>query len=372
MNSDDLKNALALSHATSFAPKAYYDLCTQLGSPQQILQASAHQLAECGLNQETIDQIKQPDWSVIDNELEWSQQERQHIITYQHKDYPELMLQTSNPPPILYVRGDTSILSNLQLAIVGSRNPTTMGKQTAYQFANYLGQAGLTITSGMAMGIDTEAHRGALDANAPTIAVMGTGLDRIYPATNKSLAYEIAEQGALVSEFPLGTNAQAKNFPQRNRIMSAMSLGCLVVEAALRSGSLITARFATEQGREVFAIPGSIHNPLAKGCHRLIRDGAKLVETASDIVMELGSLANALTELDNHQQTLTSNVQQSQDSLNEDYALILEKMGYDPITVDHLVDQTDWNVEEISSMLLILELKGLISSNPGGTYTRLN
>jgi DNA processing protein len=273
----------------------------------------------------------------------------------------------ATPPPLLYVHGDPELLSSLQLAIVGSRNPSPAGTNNAYEFARHLGAAGLTITSGLALGVDAASHRGALDAAASTIAVTGTGLDRVYPARNKDLAHKIVTNGGvLVSEFPIGEAPQAGNFPRRNRIISGLSLGTLVVEAALRSGSLITAKYAMEQGREVFAIPGSIHNPLAKGCHALIQQGAKLVETAQDIVSELAPLANVSLQIE---QVMASN-EKNQPDLDKDYQKLLDVMGYDPCPIDELISRSGLTAEEVSSMLLILELQNYVQLEPGGQYTR--
>jgi DNA processing protein len=227
---------------------------------------------------------------------EWLQMSGNHIIARGDENFPELLEQIPRPPERLYIKGDPGLLHMPSLAIVGSRNPTQAGARNAFEFARHLGAAGFCIVSGLAEGIDTAAHRGALDAGAATIAFLGHGIDRVYPAANKDLAHEIAANGALVSEFPLGTHPHKTLFPQRNRLISGVSLGTLVVEAARRSGSLITARYAGDQGREVFALPGSIHNPLSRGCHKLIRQGAKLVETAEDIVNELAPLTSHLLQ----------------------------------------------------------------------------
>jgi DNA processing protein len=254
----------------------------------------------------------------------------------------------------------------MQLAMVGSRNPTPGGVRTATDFAAHLARAGLVITSGLALGIDAASHAGALEAGQPTIAVMGTGLDRVYPGSHRELAHRIAEQGALVSEFPVGSQPRPENFPRRNRIISGLSLGTLVVEAASRSGSLISARCAADQGREVFAIPGSIHNPLARGCHALIRQGAKLVETAGDVVNELGALALAGTL-----QEVANPAAAEAPALDPEYATLLDAIGFDPVPVDVLVATCGLTPAEVSSMLLQLELRGFVASSPGGLYNRL-
>jgi DNA processing protein len=244
-----------------------------------------------------------------------------------------------------------------------------VGLDHARQFAHALAQAGLVVTSGLALGIDGAAHRGALDAQGATIAVCGTGLDRVYPARHRALAHEIAEHGALVSEFLLGTPPEAEHFPIRNRLISGLALGTLVVEAALKSGSLITARLANEQGREVFAIPGSIHSPQARGCHALIRQGAKLVETAQDIVEELGALASfALTQTSPAED---ATVKDMMGELPKAAHRTLDSLGFDPATFDELVERSGLTASDVSSMLVVLELKGLVASIPGGRFQRM-
>ncbi|MEE8233465.1 MAG: DNA-processing protein DprA, partial [Gammaproteobacteria bacterium] len=231
--------------------------------------------------------------------------------------------------------------------------------------------AGVTVTSGLASGIDGCSHQGALNANGFTIAVTGNGLDMIYPARHKALAEKIVDNGILVSEFPPGTKPVSANFPRRNRIISGMSTGVLVIQAALRSGSLITARYAMEQGREVFAIPGSIHNPLAKGCHTLIKQGAKLVESVNDIVEELGSLAAVVIDENVPKKNDVKN-NLYEEKLDVDYKVLLDTMAYDPISVDRLIELTGLTTDSVSSMLLILELRGLVVSQAGGVYMRVN
>lgn len=365
--------ALALSYAPGFSPGLYADLLAHFGSAEKVLAAKSGDWATFKISDELKVYIRNPDWARAERELQWASLPENNIIQLDDPRYPGLLREISDAPPFLYTRGQLEHLSDLQLAIVGSRNPTAGGVQTAFEFARYLANAGLTITSGLAIGIDTAAHNGALAANAATLAIMGTGLDQVYPKSNLDLAERIINQGLLVSEFPLGTKALPHNFPRRNRIVSALSLGCLVVEAAIRSGSLITARHALEQGREVFAIPGSIHNPLAKGCHQLIRQGAKLVETADDIISELGQLAQinfaqkpkSATQAPKNKTPDTNN-----DVLDADYQKMLTQMGHDPVSVDLLIQRTGFSAAEISSMLLILELKGLVYSNPGGTFSQ--
>ncbi len=260
------------------------------------------------------------------------------------------------------MRGNPELLSFPQIAIVGSRNPSTSGIETAMAFAKNLSQHGFVITSGLALGIDAASHQGALNAKGYTIAVAGTGLDRVYPARHIDLATEIVNTGAMVSEFPPGTLAKANHFPRRNRIISGLSQGLLVVEAAKESGSLITARMAMEQNREVFAIPGSIHNPLARGCNALIREGAKLVETTQDI----------LEEFHHYIQKDTNNTPSTlQTILDLEQQTLLNRIMFSPTSIDTLVEESGTSVEIISSMLLILELSGYVEANAGGSYTRL-
>jgi DNA processing protein len=267
------------------------------------------------------------------------------------------VLECANPPPLLYVTGSTELLSRPALAIVGSRNATPQGRATAEAFARSLSSAGYTIVSGLALGIDAAAHRGALEGSASTVAVLGTGIDISYPRTNEALAREIAARGAIVSEFPLGAPPLREHFPQRNRIISALARGCLVVEAALSSGSLGTARAALEQGREVFAIPGSIHSPVSRGCHWLIKQGAKLVESADDVLAELQPGFIRVTA-DPH--VLASE------------AGLLPHMGYGPCAIDALTARSGLTAEAVSAMLLQLELEGRVGSLPGGLYQRIS
>lgn len=293
-------------------------------------------------------------------DLAWLAQPRCHLLTWADPDYPPLLRELPDPPAALYVHGDRALLARPQLAVVGSRNPTPAGRANAAAFAKSLAGAGLTITSGLALGVDGAAHRGALEAGT-TIAVAGTGLDRVYPPRHRELAHAIVNAGAIVSEFPLGTSPRPENFPVRNRIISGLSLGVLVVEAAERSGSLITARLAAEQGREVFAIPGSIHSPLARGCHALIRQGAKLVETANDVIEELGALA-ALALPVAHEWTPV---------LSNDESELLRHLGYDSVHIDVIIERSGLTIDRVSSMLLALELRGLIAVGPGGMYQRI-
>jgi len=305
--------------------------------------------------------------SADEGDAAWLEQSDHRIITRDSDDYPALLAQIPSPPEKLYVVGNIEALHLPALAIVGSRNPSRGGVRNAFDFARHLGQSGFCIVSGLAEGIDTAAHEGALDANASTVAFLGHGIDRIYPAANKALAHKIRSGGAVCSEFPLGEPPRRGHFPQRNRLISGLSLGTLVVEAARRSGSLITARLASEQGREIFAIPGSIHNPLSRGCHQLIRQGAKLVETAADIVSELGPLSSQL--LQNAEQSVAHETLCIDD--DNDYSVLLNAIDFDPATSDELANTSGLTIDQVSSMLLILELEGKIQSHSGGRYSKL-
>lgn len=334
----------------------------ELTTPRQIFSDNRQSLAKLGLRNGSINAIKSPDWKTIDQDLRWLEQTDSHVITLADRSYPPQLKATSVPPLLLFVRGDIECLSSPQIAMVGSRNPSKPGNRTAEDFAATLARSGFTITSGLALGIDAASHTGALKVNGRTIAVAGTGLDRVYPARHKKLAEEIVRTGAIISEFPPGTSAKANHFPRRNRIISGLCLGLLVVEAARQSGSLITARLALEQGREVFAIPGSIHNPLARGCNALIRDGAKLVETTQDILEELGHYFQQPEEN-------TTTIQQT--TLDLEQQKLLNLIMYSPTSIDVLVSETGESVEIIASMLLVLELQGYIASAAGGGYIRI-
>jgi DNA processing protein len=292
-----------------------------------------------------------------------------HCVTLGDRLYPPSLLQTADPPLLLYALGNTDCLQQLSLAIVGSRRPTPAGSQTARAFAKDLASQGWLVASGLAMGIDAAAHEGALLGGGPTLAVVGTGLDQVYPPQNAELAQRIASKGLIVSEYPPGTPPRSANFPQRNRILAGLTRGVLVVEAALRSGSLITARLASEAGREVFAIPGSIHSPHSKGCHALIKQGAKLVESSEDILDELvgvaarGQTGDPAPDIDADP---TSSV-----ALDSTESPLLSAMGYAPVSLDALSARLGWPVAELSAGLLECELRGEIARLPGGLYQRM-
>jgi DNA processing protein len=308
--------------------------------------------------------------AVIDADLAWVQRSGAHVIAATSDRYPTLLANISRGPPVLYVLGDPHVLSSPQLAMVGSRNPTASGRSTARDFASFFARAGLTITSGLALGIDAASHEGALLGKGRTIAVCGCGLDAIFPRQNKALAERIREcGGSLVSEFPPRTEPYPGHFPKRNRIISGLSFGTLVVEAAQRSGSLITAHHALEQGREVFAIPGSIHNPLSRGCHALIRDGAKLVETAADVLSELTNFLGVQSLASGA--TAPADAVATRPALDKAYEILLDALGFEPASIDVLVSRTGFPDDSVASMLLILELQGRIKPHAGGRYGRL-
>jgi len=366
---DDLRYWLALQRTPQVGCRTYLRLLEGIGTPEELFAESRQALTLLGLKEVSIESILKPDWKQVDEDMAWAEKSACHILKLKDDAYPSRLKEISDPPPVLFVRGAVPTISSLQLAVVGSRNPSPVGKKTAEDFSRHMAMTGLTITSGLALGIDAISHQGALDVKGITVAVTGTGLDRVYPARHKRLAEMILDEGgALVSEFSPSTKAHASNFPRRNRIISGLSLGVLVVEAAINSGSLITARLALEQGREVFAIPGSIHNPLARGCNALIRQGAKLVETAQDVIDELAQYGGAPQTVSS-QETIVGVNSEKIDASHQD---LLQHIGYEPTSIDALVAETGERVEVISSMLLVLELRGIVSSAPGGCYYRVN
>ncbi len=346
-----------------------------LGGVSAVAAASSHDLTRHGLSEAAAAAISRPDESLIESSLQWLSQPNHHLLCWDDDAYPVLLRRISSPPAALFVDGDPGCLWQPQIAIIGSRNPTAGGLDHARDFTTTLARQGMTITSGLASGIDSAAHTAALDTGAFTIAVNGTGLDQVYPRSSRSVAERIRTQGAMISELPLGTPPRRQHFPSRNRIISGLSLAVLVIEAGLNSGTLITARKAAEQGRDVFALPGSLHNPMAKGCHRLIRDGARLVETTADIMQELGPVAAELQmeirqrlEQDDEKDAPVGNRQNLLD--DSDYASVWEVLGFDPKPLDMIIEQTGLSAREISSMLLMMELKGMIKKQGDGHYVR--
>jgi DNA processing protein len=360
---EKLRYSLALLRARGVGPRNYAALVERFGSAELALAAPAAALAGLGLGKDAVASLKQPDWGRVEADLRWLESPRSHCLDRADPAYPALLAEIADPPPLLFVQGAVAALSDRQLAVVGSRNPSPLGEKHARDFARALVEAGLAVTSGLALGVDGAAHRGALAGGGVTLAVAGTGLDQVYPRSHQALAESIVEQGgALVSEFPTGTPPQASNFPRRNRIISGLSLGVLVVEAALKSGSLITARMASEQGREVFALPGAINNPLGRGCNFLIKQGAKLTEAVDDILEEF-SFASLAGERLPARQT-------GGGEIDAECHQLLKYIAYAPTSVDTLVAATGNAPEAIASLLLALELQGHIVSADGG-YSRI-
>lgn len=356
--SPDIESWLSLGLINGLGDESERRLLVAFGSPADILSTNVVALERVVSKQTAHSIALGADKNKLAIALKWLEHPSNSVITLADPDYPSLLLNIPDPPPLLYLKGRRELLSSSALAIVGSRNATPQGLSNAEAFAAAASNAGLCIISGMALGVDTAAHRGGLHGTAASIAVVGTGLDIVYPARNRELAHELAERGALISEFPLGTPAIGSNFPRRNRIISGMSRGCLVVEAALQSGSLITARQALEQGRDVFAIPGSIHSPLSRGCHALIKQGAKLVESAQDILEELGYQAISAAAND----AAKTDVEGS---------ALLRYLGYDASDIDTLCVRSGLTAEAVSAMLLALELDGVVANLPGGRYQRI-
>ena len=354
----DLTAWLRLSLTSGLGGESFRKLLSAFGGPEQVLGASRTALTGVvtgKIADAILDGQLHGDPAAVET---WLADTNNHVVTLADAEYPQALLQTPDPPPLIYVKGRRELLNQPAIAIVGSRNATAQGKLTAESFAAALSNAGLTVVSGLALGIDAAAHRGGLEGLSSTIAIVGTGLDKVYPARNRDLAHAIAGKGVIVSEFALGTPPLAANFPRRNRIISGITRGCLVVEAALSSGSLITARIANELGKDVFAIPGSIHSTLSKGCHVLIKQGAKLVDDAADILGELrlpvpaGAAAKAASGASHHP--------------------LLAHMAYDPCDIDTLAGRAGLPVHEVSAALIELELGGAVAGLPGGLWQRLS
>jgi len=370
------RNWLIALRAPRLGGAKLISLLQSFGGMGPILSASRARLLKTGLDESTIQALLKPDPDLLEQDLDWLSRPGNDLLTWDDERYPALLRDIPSPPAALYTKGDIEVLWQPQIAIVGSRNPTAGGIENTRDFAGELVRNGFAITSGMAAGIDGTAHLAALNEGGKTVAVTGTGLDRVYPASNRSLAASISEKGVLVSEFPPGTGAKRSHFPARNRIISGLSLGVLVIEAALNSGSLITARLAAEQGREVFALPGSIHNPLAKGCHRLIREGAKLVESVSDILQEVaplaGQMAGLLESADVPESAAKVDKKAGQPNLADDpeYRKLWCAVGHDPLPVDSIIRASGLTAKAVSAMLLMLELRGKVEAHPGGAFSR--
>lgn len=360
-----LESWLRLTLTPGIGPAAIRGLLKQFGLPENIVSRPGRELAQfvsgAALEALASDTVRE----AAHRAMGWAQASDHHVLTLADPEYPAALLEVADPPPLLYLVGRIELLRREALAIVGSRNATAQGEQNAESFARALSESGLTIVSGLAAGIDAAAHRGGLAAPGSTVAVLGTGVNVVYPRRNEELARRIAAQGLLLSEFPLGTGPIASNFPRRNRIISGLSRGCLVIEAAAASGSLITARAAAEQGREVFAIPGSIHSPLSKGCHALIKSGAKLVESAEDVLAEFSGFRRSGFA------STTAVKAAAPTGDGRPGAGLLAHMGHDPVDIEALCQRAGMSAEQVSSELLRLELDGLIASLPGGLYQRL-
>ncbi|MGH8273060.1 MAG: DNA-processing protein DprA [Gammaproteobacteria bacterium] len=362
-----LRALLALVHAPGLGMRRSRRLLEEYGDAEGAVKAPRRALAAAGVPTPAQRALASPDRASIEADLDWANTDNHHVIAWDEPDYPPLLAEIEDPPIALFVHGDATLLGAAQIAVVGSRNPSPTGREIAGEFAAFLAGAGFAVTSGLALGIDAAAHAGALEVGGKTLAVMGAGPDRIYPKRNATLAENIAASGALVTEFPPGTPPLAEHFPRRNRIISALSRATVVIEAALGSGSLITARLAAEQGREVFAVPGSIRSPLARGCHALIRDGAGLVERPSDILEALGSAmpTTAMGAADNR-----GAATEAAGGVDPDYKILLDALGFHPVTADTLGERTGLTSQAVSSMLLILELRGEVEALPGSRYAR--
>lgn len=361
---------LTILQATHPGTPGALELLRSRGSAENVVSLPRRELLAAGLDAKTVARLRSPDADLLANWQRWLEGPGHALVTVDNPRYPPLLQTLPDAPLALWIAGARpDLLQAPQLAMVGSRNPTRSGRDTAERFARYLADRGLTITSGLATGIDGACHRGGLAGAAGTVAVLGSGLDVIYPPNHDALAQSVIANGLLVSEYPPETPPRSLHFPQRNRIIAGLSVGTLVVEAARRSGALITARLAAEYGREVFAIPGSIHSPLSRGCHRLIKDGAKLVEDATDVFVELASLLQ-VPDLDK-----APAVECASDSASiteqSGYPQLLQAMAFDPCTLGELSERTRLTTAELSSMLLLLDLEGLVEALPGGRYCRL-
>lgn len=381
-SSEELSHWLRLMQIPGVGPETARRLLSAFGLPENIFTASLP-----ALRQHVPERIAQALLAAptaeaaahVERTLDWAVQPGNRVLTLADDDYPPNLLEIADPPVLLYVKGRAELLSRPAIAVVGSRNATAQGIANAERFSEALAQAGLTVISGMASGIDTAAHQGGLLAahgnGGSTIAVIGTGADIVYPARNRALAHRLAEEGSIVSEYPLGMPAIAANFPRRNRIISGLARGVLVIEAALQSGSLITARMAAEQGRDVFAIPGSIHSPLSKGCHQLIKQGAKLVESAQDVLEELRHLP-AASPIPNASHASHSSIPDDaspplSSTLDDACTQLLHTMGFDPVDADTLAVRCGLDIAAIQAHLLSLELAGAAEMLPGGMYRRV-
>jgi DNA processing protein len=369
MQRADVLAWMALSRAPALDVPVLSAALESLGSAHSLISASHAARQAVGVPAAATEFLGSTAAAPTSADQTWLEDPQHHVVPFTDPRYPRSLRALNRSPIALYIAGNADVLNDPQLSIVGSRNPTPAGRDIAFEFAESLAACGLGITSGLAEGIDSAAHRGALAAQGITLAVLGSGVDIIYPRSNQTLSDEIRFQGALISEFPLGTPPRREHFPQRNRIIAALSLGTLVVEAARRSGSLITARLAGDHNRELFAVPGSIHNPLSRGCHELIRQGAKLTETVADILSELNFSA-FLASADHASGSLTA-PPDIEAGMDKEHKILLDALGFDPADLDVLVVRTGFKPEAVSSMMLILELKGHVQAAPGGRYSRV-
>lgn len=377
VNESELASWLRLSLEPDLSPAQARLLLARFGLPQDIYSQSVSALSQVVPSQLAAQLKADPSpelATLIQRSVEWASLDANTIISLADQSYPQALLNSHNPPLLLYAKGNISLLNLPSLAIVGARSSTAAGNENAFSFARHLCSQGWTIISGLASGIDTAAHQGSLAADHPqasTIAVLGTGIDLVYPATNRKLAHRIAEKGLLLSEFALGTKALPYHFPKRNHIVAALANGTLVVEAALKSGSLITAKYASEMGREVFAIPGSIHSPLSKGCHQLIRQGAKLVDSAQDINDELKNILPANQQLPEPHQLALTKATHAVTINDPTQQQVLDALGYEMMSPDALQQRTQLATAELATALVELELQGVIQQLSSGDYQRL-
>jgi DNA processing protein len=370
---EELEAWLVLLRAPSLGARRIRALLERFGSAAEVLRQAPSALRELGLPEQALRALLAPDERHLREDLKWLESPGRRLLCFTEPDYPPQLASVSNAPAALFLEGDPALLLHPQVAVVGSRNASAAGRAIARDFARALARAGFTVTSGLAEGIDAAAHRGALEVGGKTIAVTGCGPDRIYPPRHAELQATIAREGLVASEFPPGTPPRRAHFPMRNRIIAGLSLGVLVVEAGLLSGSLITARLAAEAGREVFAVPGSIRNPLARGCHRLLREGALLVEDPAEIIEALAPAALALGRavVPLIESTPAAMPNSEGEGLDPEYARLLDALGHGPESVDALVERTGLTIEAVSSMLLLLELNGLVASAGSGRYQRI-
>jgi DNA processing protein len=386
LDADELRAWLRLAHAKGLRPLALRTLLGAFGGPLEVLSESFASLAEIAdaraaeavlAPPEEIEGVPFDDY--IEAAFAWAAEPGNHILTLADATYPQALLTMPDPPPLLYAKGRLELLQARAVAIVGSRHASPQGLEDARRFARVLSDAGLAVVSGLALGIDASAHRGALEGATGTVSVIGTGADLVYPAAHHTLAHEIAREGAMLSEWPLGTPARSANFPQRNRLIAGMSGGVLIVEAAMRSGSLITARLANEMGRDVFAIPGSIHAPLSQGCHRLLKQGAKLVETPEDVLEEFGfspATARAASTAARRARPrpvsaswASARADEADSAIDGDASRVLDALGHAPATLEILAMRTDLDGAALQGALLQLELSGHVAALAGGRYT---